>query len=186
MALNLAPCSRWTLRDKAAAPVNSNVRPQNMHLPMARALWIPLFALLLVGTTRSAAPSILVLEKKVGHLYYYKGTVLLKGVAERRMDTETLELVGDNLCFFVSATSRNQIPRDRDERLAWFCFTERDTAIRTLRLPSTPAKGTCGYRMPATVVVGNYVANRQEAEVFDTASLLAVRHRGTLNSIPCE
>ena len=104
---------------------------------------------------------------------------------ERRTDKESLEHVGDNLCFTVSGVSGIHIPRDGDQRAAWFCFSERDAAIRSLKLPSTPAKATCGYRAPATVVVGNYVVNRQESEVFDTASLLVVKHRGPLSPIPC-
>jgi hypothetical protein len=139
----------------------------------------------MVGAIASAVASSLVLAKKVGHLHYYEGSVVLEGVAERRVDKESVEIEGDNLCFTVSATSRSKIPRDNDERAAWFCFTERDTAIRSLQLPSVPAKGTCGYRLPATVIVGSYVVNRLESEVFDTASLLAVKQRGALSSIPC-
>lgn len=152
---------------------------------MIRVPWILPSTLLLFGVTAAAAPSALVLEGQVGQLYHYKGTVLLEGVAERRVDKETTELVGDNLCFIVSAKSRALIPRDKDERLAWFCFTERDDAIRALRLPSAPDRGTCGYRMPATVVVGSYVVNRSEAEVFDTAALLAVKRRGKVSAIAC-
>jgi hypothetical protein len=152
---------------------------------MVHALWLLLPAVLMVGTTALAAPSTLVLERKAGDLHYYKGTVLLEGVVERRLDKETMELTGDNLCFVVSATSRAKIPRDNDERAAWFCFTERDAAVRALRLPSAPARGSCGYRMPATVIVGGYVVNRQESEVFDTASLLSVKQRGALGPIPC-
>lgn len=152
---------------------------------MTRAPWILLCTLLPVGVAAAAAPSALVLEGQVGHLHHYKGSVLLEGVAERRVDKETTELVGDNLCFIVSARSRALVPRDKDERLAWFCFTERDAAIRALRLPSAPAQGTCGYRMPATVVVGSYVVNRSESDVFDTAALLAVKRRGKVTAIAC-
>ena len=166
--------------------LSSNVMPQKVHLPMVRVSWFPLSVLLLVGATATAASSSLVLEKKVGHLHYYKGAALLEGVVERRVDKETLELEGDNLCFTVSATSLWRIPRDDDKRAAWFCFAERDSAILALRLPSVPARGTCGYRMPATVIVGSYVVNRQESEVFDTALLLEVKQRGALSSIPCE
>ena len=102
------------------------------------------------------------------------------------MDKETLELVGDNLCFIVSATSSAQIPREDDKRAAWFCFTERDSAIHALRLPRTTFRGTCGYRAPATVIVGNYIVSRQESEVFDTASLLSVKQRGAVSPIACQ
>jgi hypothetical protein len=152
---------------------------------MIRALWFFLSIAPVAAATALAAPSALVLERKAGHLHYYRGTVLLEGVAERRTDKETTELVGDNLCFVVSAKSHPEVPRGNDERAAWFCFTERDAAIRALKLPSTPTKGSCGYRMPATITVGNYVANRQESEVFDTASLFSVKQRGRLSPIPC-
>jgi hypothetical protein len=178
-------CTCCPVRHAAGLPLNSNVRPQSTLPPMNRALCILLPVLLMVTANASAVPSALVLEKKVGHLDHYKGTVMLKGVAERRVDKEALEVTGDNLCFIVSITSRAQIPRDSDGRAAWFCFTEPDSAIRALKLPKTPAKGTCGYSAPATVIVGSYVANRQESQVFDTASLLAVKQRGKLRSIPC-
>jgi hypothetical protein len=142
-------------------------------------------ALLLAGASASGGTPGLVLEKKVGHLHFYKGAVVLTGEVERRTDKESLEQEGDTLCFKVSGESGIHIPRDGDQRAAWFCFSERDAAIRLLKLPATPAKATCGYRVPVTVVVGNYVVNRQESEVFDTASLLQVRHRGPLRPIPC-
>ncbi len=153
---------------------------------MRRMLWLSSMALLTGCASASGEPPALVLDKKVGHLYYFKGAVQLDGMVERRTNKETLELVGDNLCFIVSDSSRTQIPRDGDSRQAWFCFSERDDAIRALRLPDRPAKATCGYRVPATVVVGDYVVNRQESEVSDTATLVAVRHRGALSAIPCQ
>jgi hypothetical protein len=153
---------------------------------MYRALYfLSVAALLATSPTAADGPATLVFDRKAGHLYYYKGTVTLEGVAERRTDKQTLEIGGDNLCFSVDATSSKLIPREGDERAPWFCFRDRTAAIRSLRLPAEPGKGSCGYRVAATVVVGSYVANRLESAVFDTAELFSVKNRGVMQPIPC-
>lgn len=145
----------------------------------------PICALLLASFA-SASTAALELDRTAGQLRYYTGSVLLDGVVERRTDKETLELEGDNLCFTVVGQSRRLIPREGDTRAAWFCFSNRAAALRALRLPIEPGRGTCGYRMPAKVLVGSYVVNRAESEVSDTAALLSVKLRGVLRAIPCK
>jgi hypothetical protein len=148
--------------------------------------WPYPFALLLICASAIGASTSLVLDKKVGHLHFYKGTAELEGVAERRTGTETLKTEGDNLCFAVTGSSRRHIPREGDDRLPWFCFSDQESALQALSLLLAPASGTCGYRILATVVVGSYVVNRLESEVSDTAVLLAVKRRGTPSAVPCK
>ncbi|MFT3816287.1 MAG: hypothetical protein QM750_01430 [Rubrivivax sp.] len=155
---------------------------------MGRSLcrFLPGLLLVAAGTVAADGPSELVFERKAGHLRYYRGSVLLEGVAERYTDKETLGLQGDNLCFVVAGPSQRYIPREGDTRVPWFCFSDRKAALLALKLPDEPAKGTCGYRVPATVVVGDYAVNRQESAVFDTATLIAVRSRGAVSAIACK
>jgi hypothetical protein len=150
------------------------------------ALLVSFAALFSLSVNAADATSGFVLHEKSGHLYHYSGSAQVDGVAERRTDEESLKHEGDNLCFVVAEYSRRFIPREGDSRAPWFCFSRRDAALRALRLPPAPAPGTCGYRLTATVVIGNYVANRKESEVFDTATLLAVKSRGKMQAIPCK
>jgi hypothetical protein len=99
----------------------------------------------------------------------YAGTVVLSGTYERRLDPTTRELLGEQVCFFPDAASRDLVPREEgDTRAPWFCFSDRDRAVRLLSLPP---EGGCGHFGTATVAVSHYVADRAESEVFDTAKL---------------
>ena len=122
-----------------------------------------------------------------GPLTYYEGTVTIHGKVERRTDPTWLELMGDVICLEAQGKSRTLIPRSaNDSRSTWFCFDDHKMALKLLNLPSAPAKGTCGYYAPATVRVTNYVVNREESEVTDTARLATVITRGPIRSIKCE
>ena len=147
---------------------------------------LALLAFTLAAGATSQRSEGLVAQKQVGPLVYYTGTVVLTGSVERWTDKETLELTGDKLCFAPEGASALLVPREADARGPWFCFSNKATAARALGFPARTAKTSCGYRAVATVVVGNYVVNRQESEVSDMASLLSVKARGALEAIPCQ
>jgi hypothetical protein len=84
-------------------------------------------------------------------------------------------MIGDQLCLFPTKDSAKVIPREAyDSRMAWFCFSNREDAMKLLKIPHSKPKGGCGYALEATVVVTDYVVNLLESEVFDTARLVKV------------
>lgn len=94
---------------------------------------------------------------------------MLSGTYERRLDSTTRELRGEQVCFFPDAASKGLVPREEgDERMPWFCFSNRDRAVLLLSLPTERG---CGHFGTATVAVSHYVVDRAEACVFDTAKL---------------
>jgi hypothetical protein len=111
-------------------------------------------------------------ERREGSRVHYAGTLRLSGRYLRRQDPGTLEAIGDQLCFFPDAASAGAIPRgDGDSRIPWFCFSDRDAALRAMSLPAASPPGSCGVEGTATVVVSGYVADLAVTSTFDTAKL---------------
>ncbi|MBL8329706.1 MAG: hypothetical protein JNJ71_12705 [Rubrivivax sp.] len=139
-------------------------------------------ALLVFG---AAGASSLKLDRVEGDSRIYKGRVQLSGEVVRNTDKETVDQFGDYVCFVVKGESARLIPRDDDNRAPWFCFSNEEAAFKALRLPAQARKGSCGYRVPAEIVVTDYVVAMLESAVADNARLLTVKSRGTLKDIPC-
>ena len=121
------------------------------------------------------------------NLVYYKGTATLTGEVKRRTDEQTLELIGDQICFFPIEKSAEVIPMKKaDQRTRWFCFSNRLPAATLLRIPTQNKTQHCGYTSTATIVIRDYVINLQESDVFDTAHLLKVRSASPVTPIACD
>lgn len=76
-------------------------------------------------------------------------------------------------CFWVDPTEWPKVPRvQRDERLIWFCFTNKDQAIQQL--------GPLGTNARATIVIDEYKTNLQTSDVWDTARLVRVVKKESL------
>jgi hypothetical protein len=118
---------------------------------------------------------------------YYSGTATLRGSFVRRLDKETLDLVGDHLCFYPSGPSRALIPRgDADRRMPWFCFSNQLSARRLLKMSRDKAADSCGFQGRATIVVSDYVVDRRESEAHDLAHLVRVVSAARPTSIRCK
>lgn len=70
-------------------------------------------------------------------------------------------------CFWVDPSEWHKVPRvQRDDRLIWFCFTNKDQAIQQL--------GALGTNARATIVIDDYTTNVERSDVWDTARLVRV------------
>ena len=70
-------------------------------------------------------------------------------------------------CFWVNADSWSKLPRAAgDQRVIWFCFENRDEAVRQL--------GPLGTQAYATIVIDNYTTNLTGSDAWDTARLVRV------------
>ena len=128
----------------------------------------------------------LIKQRTKGGLIYYSGLVTVSGKVERRTDDDSIEMLGDQLCMFPDKISAKVIPREPDDsRIPWFCFSNRIAAMKQLQVPSQKPKGSCGFHLEATIQVTDYVVNRAESEVFDTARLVRVVSRGTTRNLSC-
>jgi hypothetical protein len=130
---------------------------------------LAVMSLLVACAAHSAAPS--------------AGSVVLSGTYTRRLDPTTRELHGEQVCFFPDADSKGLVPREQgDRRLPWFCFSNRDRAALLLALPSERG---CGHSGTATVAVSEYMVDRTESAVFDTARLDRVLTASRPEPLPC-
>ena len=122
-----------------------------------------------------------------GPLVYYSGTVTLTGTFKRLLDERSLEIWGDVVCFIPSKGSAAVIPRGNDDtRLPWFCFSNQTTAKNLLKANGTKPKSSCGLQGTATVVISDYIVNRRESEVFDTARLVKVLETSGARALGCD
>jgi hypothetical protein len=70
-------------------------------------------------------------------------------------------------CFWPDVQEWRLLPRaNGDSRAIWFCFSNKDKAIKLL--------GPLGTESQATIVVDNYTTNLATSDVWDTAKLVKV------------
>jgi len=147
---------------------------------------LSLLALSLTSMAATPISEALVKSRTKGTLIYYSGTITLTGTVDWRTDDETLDLIGDHVCFVPAGSSAKLIPREKsDSRSPWFCFSNQAMAMKSLGIPASKPNGACGYAIEATLVVTDYIANREESEVFDIARLVAVKSSGPLRLQSC-
>lgn len=128
----------------------------------------------------------MVKTKTKGSLVYYAGQATVSGTIKRRTDDDSIQMIGDQVCLFPEMASAKVIPREAgDSRDPWFCFSNRISAMQKLQVPNKKPKGACGYRLEATVQVTDYVADRTESTVFDTARLVQVVAQSAVRNLPC-
>lgn len=70
-------------------------------------------------------------------------------------------------CFWVDVQAWGKLPRAQgDTRIVWFCFENRDEAVKQL--------GALGTQVRATIVVDNYTTHLSQSDAWDTARLVRV------------
>lgn len=104
---------------------------------------------------------------------YYRGSVIVSG--EYKAFSPTAVFVGGQLCFYADEETGYLIPRENgDERNPWFCFNNPEKAKKMLGIDSgkifSDEKVAYVYGK-ATVKISNYVVDKKESEVWDTADL---------------
>jgi hypothetical protein len=127
------------------------------------------------------------LQAKQGRLAYYTGEATISGDYEWRFDDETLQHIGDLVCFYPKEASASLIPRAMDDkRVPWFCFSQQEDARKMLKIPSKRPNGNCTYTGEATIVIADYVVNLRESEVNDEARLVKVISASIPKNLKCE
>ena len=99
----------------------------------------------------------------------FAGDVQLSGSYRAHFDYPDVQ----EACFWVDPSDWFKLPRVRgDDRIKWFCFENKDDAIRQL--------GALGTDTRATIVIKDYTTNLQPSDVWDRAQLVRVLSKGKL------
>ena len=84
-------------------------------------------------------------------------SALLTGRCEYRTDPESLEVLGDLVCFYPDATSAKFLDRSNiDKRSLWLCFTNASQSKRLLGIVDSKRNMNCGLTGEAKVRIANY------------------------------
>jgi hypothetical protein len=111
---------------------------------------------------------------------------VVTGTYTYRIDAESLEQLGDTICFDPRSASQFPHPRPPDDRgLRWFCFTDTDKAKRMLRIPTAAKIKECGGQGQATVEIDKYQMGKEDTDDFDVAHLVAVRYVSDMKPLLC-
>jgi uncharacterized protein YecT (DUF1311 family) len=115
-----------------------------------------------------------------------ENTMMLKGKYELRADAESLEMIGDFVCFYPDSSSAKLLPRSaKDVRIPWFCFNSSIEAKKLLGISLTEDKTSCGVSGSAVVKVKDYKVALEEGEQFDTATLILAKDNVNQKTISC-
>ena len=126
-------------------------------------------------------------QKTQGELKYYTGQTTLTGTYSRNLDPEYVDYMGDDVCFYPDKKSSSLIPRPKgDTRIAWFCFSNFETAKKTFKLPNSIKKGYCTYEGKATVTIKNYRLLIAETEGYDSSHLVSAKNITPAKVMKCE
>lgn len=117
--------------------------------------------------------------KDDGRLVSYQGSITVSGRYQEIYSNSPIE---GQLCFFPDSETAHLIPREvnaqdsgkSDDRIAWFCFKNQDEAKKIFGINDADIfddkKIEC-IEGKATVQVSNYIVDKLEGDVFDTANL---------------
>jgi len=135
-----------------------------------------LTSILIVSTTLLCAAPLCVAETKI----------TFEGRYEYRTDVESLEMLGEQVCFFPSKPSSENVPRPTgDYRLPWFCFTNSKQAAHLFGFALNARSNECGFKGNAKIKISSYKRYSGEGDDNDVATLDAVLIKSKLVSLPC-
>ncbi len=117
--------------------------------------------------------------KEEGRYVYYDGTITVSG---KYQEYGPENLLGGELCFYADEKTGYLIPRDPnlwgenngDTRSPWFCFEDQNEAKEMFDINDEEIfsdKTTKCVQGKATIEISNYIVNKLQAAVFDTANL---------------
>jgi hypothetical protein len=117
----------------------------------------------ILGLRVAAADIALALDSTYVGDVRFAGRVRVRGTPIWHFDHPEVDL----LCFEVDSSSVDSLPRwPRDERRVWFCFDNREEAVRTLGPPRD--------RRRVRIEIEDYQTVRHPTDAFDTARLIRV------------
>ena len=135
----------------------------------------------------SANKNVLTHKKTSGELVFYSGTITVSGKYRWRFDENSLMFDGNSICFDVDQATSSLIPRiGQDKRSAWFCFSNREDAMKLLRIPKNFPSDYCGFTGNATIEITDYVANLAQHAVHDYARLVRASSSGPSQPFICK
>lgn len=155
--------------EEAAIPAASDaetmeVRPGVRFDPVATAPGMAVGALIVDSIQAEMAPA--AGEVLVGTARF-SGELTLSGETMRHPDYPDVPAI----CFEADDASAARVPRwEGDERRAWFCFENHDTAASALAAP--------GEVRSATVTIARFTIHRGLSDEVNTAVLVRVLSRG--------
>lgn len=110
--------------------------------------------------------------------------LILNGKYEYRTDSESLDYLGDVVCYFPDKEAAELLKRpDKSKRLVWFCFDQNNEAKKALNVPKKKINH-CGFTGFASVKIANY--KDYGGFQADTAKLEEVLSLGKVAEIPCK
>lgn len=114
-------------------------------------------------------------------------TWTITGQATRRTDEDSLDIMGDVVCFWPDAASVSLLPprAPYDQRSVWFCFDNSRAASRKLGLAGEPATLGCGVQATATLVISDYHVLQEDMSGSDMATLVEVLSVTPREAIEC-
>lgn len=135
----------------------------------------------------------LVKIKEDDRFVFYSGSITVSGKYEELYPEG---LLGGELCFYPDNETGYLIPRDSslwgqgngDTRTPWFCFKNQDKAKEMFDINDNKIFGNKTIECiqgKATIEVSNYIVDKAESEVFDTADLNKIISKENY-STPCE
>jgi len=149
--------------------------PSEYHSAMALCIRMGKLESLYIVRNYLSEQNVLIKIKEEGFLVRYSGSITVSGIY-RENYPETM--LGGELCFYADDKSGYLIPRDSgDRRNPWFCFNDQDEVkaqfgIDDAKIFADPAVKCISGN--ATVQVSDYVVNKMESSVFDTAALVKI------------
>lgn len=114
--------------------------------------------------------------------------ITFEGKYEYRTDAESLEMLGEQVCFFPSKPSSAHVPRPTgDHRPPWFCFANSKQAARLFGFELKAAyPKRCGFRGSARIAVSRYLRYTGEGDGNDVATLDAVLEKSGPEPLSCQ
>ena len=112
--------------------------------------------------------------------------ITLEGRYEYRTDPESLEMLGEQVCFFPSKPSSENVPRPiGDHRVPWFCFTNSKQVAHLFGFKLNASSHECGFKGNAKIKVTGYKRYPGDGDDNDVAMLDAVLKKTKPVSLPC-
>lgn len=122
----------------------------------------------------------------ISELYAVETKNIFEGQYEYRSDTESLEMRGEQVCFFPSKPSSKNISRPvGDNRIPWFCFTNSKQAAQLFGFELNDKSNKCGFNGNAMIRISNYKRYTGEGDDNDVAKLDSVLKSSKPVSLPC-
>jgi hypothetical protein len=110
-----------------------------------------------------------------------------EGRYEFRTDDESLDVLGNQVCFFPAERTSATVPRPAgDKRLPWFCFANSKSAAHMFGFKLAKHAKGCGVFGNALVSVSNYKRYAGEGDGNDIATLMTVSSTSPPKPLPCE